>query len=709
MDDNVKISEQRNLKIDGNVFEPGKEENAQFQTSASKLLSNENAFALRDKLRDASYTLRNGKKGKKTNHTVPMKHVIEKLDAVQKALSWQVDADDEMIRAQLGSITSALKEVLYACDEYIDGHKNPRSDEGQVRKSYVLKIREMIKSDTAMLTARTNQYIADKKAGIERQNEQGIVGDQSITWLTLFASARCEQIEEKNGIRIEKGGDMGSGMLIVKQQGKKNRYLKLDERKREHSAGAAIELVGTRLNRMITGMNELEQTEEQQAKIAALTRQNGYLNSFKEALVACRGSSALTRSKVGSVQAVFLRNLRQRKKDTDALRNIVSVLGLGGTSFGETVNKAVRDKESAIKRKNSLNSSMRKLDQQMKKLDKSDPKYKTLDDEYVKLEAERDQQNEILTQVQNTITELFEVMDQLGKQMNSDDMASVMARITPGTSLAKRNVATYRLAKHLGLGNMVAKAELKEVRMNGTVSTYMEMEAAEGQEPDVIAYNKAEKTYRYSPKAVEQLSSLQVFDIICGQVDRHRANYLAVTEEKDGVVIMKEIKAIDNDLSHGLLTYEEIKADQHYQQIRSIEDKDGNVRIPAISDELAVKIMELTPGMVDYLVIDLLSKAEISALKARIRGVQKLIERRRKQESNRKGSPSWFAKTTKDWERVRAEIEDMAEDEVLDEEVYHIDIKEDPDVRHEGELYNSTYYHANWLNVKRRGGKFVKS
>ena len=706
MDGNFKEVKQRNLKIDGNVFEPDQLENERFQAEATQLLSQKNAFFLRDELRDASYIVKNGKKGKKKDHTKPMKAVIEKLDAVQKALSWKVAEDEKMINAQLGSITSALKEVLYACDDYIDSHKNPHSSEGQVRKSHVMRIRELVKNDAAMLSARTRQYIKDE-VGKERPEENLLnLEDHSITWLTLFGSARCERIEEGNGITIENGGNLGAGMLIVKQEGKKNRYLKADERKKEHSAGAAIGLVSDRLNKKIEGLKSEEQTEAKKAEIEKLTRQSGYLDSFKRALVANRGSSALTRSKVGFVQSVFLQNLRKGTKNETALKNIITVLGLNGTAFASQVNMVINLKNNAANLRNDLNKQMLALDLDMQKKGKNHPKYQEMDAEYLELEKERNEQIDSVKQANAQIAEMFEVMDQLGKQMNSDDMASAVAYITPGTSLAKRNVATYRLAQFLGLGDMVAKAELKEVKMNGSVGTYMEMEAAEGEEPDRIAKQNGVKTFRYSLKAVEQLAALQIFDIICGQVDRHRANYLATTEEKDGVVIMTGIKAIDNDLSLGLLTYDEIKGAQKHQQIRSIEDKDGDVRIPAISDVLANRIMEMTPGMVDYLVIDLLSRAEISALKTRIKGVQNMIKRRRKLEQSGKVKKSWFAKSEKDWKRAREYIEEQAENEVDAEEDYRFDFKTDPTVQHEGVLYNSSYYHASWLNVKRKDGKF---
>ena len=717
MDENQKddIFIQKPHVIKKNVFEPDADENMQFQSQATELLSARNAFALRDELRNASYIVKKGKRGTRTDHSITMKAVIEKLDAVQKAMSWQVSKDKEMFEAQLGSLNSALKEVLYACDDYLDCHTNPHRTEGKVRKQYILQIRELVKNDTAMLTARAQTYYETEIEKKGNQENKLLLEDKRVTWLSIFASARREEITEGDGVFVNEGGDLGTGMLIVTQKDGTKRYLKADEPMTEHSMGMTVTVVNKRIDNKLAYLKSAPQNEETQKEIQSLTRQREYIELFKSSLALNRGSSYLTKGKIGQVKGVFIDNLRRNRKDDAAINQIIGRLGLTGSPFAQAFSSLLLQKENAYNEKQKKSKKYGQLQTELRKLEQDTEAYQKKKNESDTVFNEAMDLEQGYWEAVNTITDMSKAMELLGRQLNADDMAHKVAQVgSTGSSYAKRNVATYRLAKYLGLGDIVAKAELKEVKIKGVSGIFMEMEQVPGISSELASSPVSEvKTFQYSLNAVEKLASLQVFDIICGQVDRHRNNYLVTTKEtkrpgKTPLVTMEDVKAIDNDLSHGMLTYEEIKENQLYQQIRSIEDKDGNMRIPAMSDTLATAIENLTPGMVDYLLIDLLTRSELAALKARIKGVQNAIKRQRERESKGKHvGPSFFAKTQKDWLRVRNEIESMAGDEILDEQAFRYDRHQGLDVAHEGKLHNSSYYHANWLNVKRRDSSFI--
>ena len=233
------------------------------------------------------------------------------------------------------------------------------------------------------------------------------------------------------------------------------------------------------------------------------------------------------------------------------------------------------------------------------------------------------------------------------------------AKIDAKSDVSKRNVATSRMAKILGLDYMVAGSTIADVTVNGKKMSGIAMEEAKGEcyiDIGEAAVKKKRKP-RYSPKAFKQILNLQIFDVICGQVDRNAANYLCTYEEKadSNVTEIKEIKAIDNDLSFGRLSYNEIvnAGRQGVNRLRSFEDTGGKLTIPCVDKELADKILAVDTEMIDYQMCDILDKDERKALIDRIKGVQKIIrkmmnEERKKKAKGRKTS-SKFPENDESW------------------------------------------------------------
>ena len=233
------------------------------------------------------------------------------------------------------------------------------------------------------------------------------------------------------------------------------------------------------------------------------------------------------------------------------------------------------------------------------------------------------------------------------------------AKIDAKSDVSKRNVATSRMAKILGLDYMVAGSTIADVTVNGKKMNGIAMEEAKGEcyiDIGEAAVKKKRKP-RYSPKAFKQILNLQIFDVICGQVDRNAANYLCTYEEKadSNVTEIKEIKAIDNDLSFGRLSYNEIvnAGRQGVNRLRSFENTGGKLTIPCVDKELADKILAVDTEMIDYQMCDILDKDERKALIDRIKGVQKIIrkmmnEERKKKAKGRKTS-SKFPENDESW------------------------------------------------------------
>lgn len=118
-------------------------------------------------------------------------------------------------------------------------------------------------------------------------------------------------------------------------------------------------------------------------------------------------------------------------------------------------------------------------------------------------------------------------------------------------NMSRRNVATSRIAELLGLENLVAKSRTVDILDQATGQTTRGnlMDQAEGKEygevENAITENKIDSGF------IRDLTNLQVLDILCGQVDRHRNNMLYKTDDQGTVI---GVQGIDNDGAFGTNT-----------------------------------------------------------------------------------------------------------------------------------------------------------
>lgn len=244
-------------------------------------------------------------------------------------------------------------------------------------------------------------------------------------------------------------------------------------------------------------------------------------------------------------------------------------------------------------------------------------------------------------------------LKEMFKRKSLSVIATRDAHIEAKSEVSKRNVATSRLAEFLHIGDMVAKSTLVNLTINGKQMNGMAMEEAPGELTTTI-YTDAKKKAKYSPQAYRQLLNLQLFDLICGQVDRNMANYLCEKEQEgeNGPVMITKIKAIDNDIAFGNLRYKDIlaKGRDGLNRLRNIED--GNdLMVPAVDKAFADRILALDPKTVNYLMCDILSKAEREALIDRIKGLQKALRKRMNEEAKNPNKKKIIIEdNAKDWE-----------------------------------------------------------
>ncbi|MCR5238149.1 MAG: hypothetical protein K6E34_13210 [Lachnospiraceae bacterium] len=207
-----------------------------------------------------------------------------------------------------------------------------------------------------------------------------------------------------------------------------------------------------------------------------------------------------------------------------------------------------------------------------------------------------------------------------------------------GSVMSDRNVSTYRLAKRLGQGDVVAKSETIVMKDNfGRNIRANAMEGAEGMEfyDACKLAEKEDKKLTFQPESLMQFFSLRILDIIAGQTDRHVGNFMVKThEDEDGKIIyIDSVKGIDNDAAFGTLTPEQVKKGQSGRLDDIVAEYAGMyvghpiVTITYLPEDFYNNIMDYTPEEIDYDFVDMRSKSEIDAMKTRLEYVREELKR----------------------------------------------------------------------------------
>ena len=226
--------------------------------------------------------------------------------------------------------------------------------------------------------------------------------------------------------------------------------------------------------------------------------------------------------------------------------------------------------------------------------------------------------------------------------------------------ISNRNVSMSRLAEDLGMGEVIAKSETAVMEKDGKLMRFNIMEGAKGLAmADLEAKVKEMKEQHgvdvrleYTSEAINQLTKMQILDLICGQVDRNTANYFAeytIDPLHPEVWKITGITGIDNDLSFG-----EIPGDQLIEKgagrAGALLNKTYNTTsIPFIEKEFWENIQAYTKDQAHMSQADLRTDREIDFMWERLEVVKaelyRLIEEGRikvipKAEMDEKGIPA---------------------------------------------------------------------
>ncbi len=263
--------------------------------------------------------------------------------------------------------------------------------------------------------------------------------------------------------------------------------------------------------------------------------------------------------------------------------------------------------------------------------------------------------------------------------------------IEMNSDLTKRNEATSIMADVLGISDIMMKSERVTLDIDGKKIEGLRMEEVKGEsyrdglsKPEIL-----DKKLRYTPEAFANMMKMQVFDIICGQMDRNLGNYMiqSTIDEDAGTVLIKSICGIDNDMSFGTLSYQELLSDKYLnteasRKHKNLEDAEGNILLMGIDQAFAEKILALSPAVLYAMMGKLLSDDERAALADRLKGVQQVILKMLKEDENRPENEKRVVSSMTDWQRIydkQIEIYNHAlqEAERLEKLRYELDRKKD--------------------------------
>jgi len=514
-----------------------------------------------------------------------MKPVLDALNIVDTKLNGRFDP------TALEDVRKSFIDAIIACENYID-NRNPWTAEGKARLRMVKDFYAQLKQESMQLAEWADEI---KNPGNKIQGE--------MTWSDILRQVRTDEYNdtEKN-VNISKGGDGTSEIYIIEHNGMKSFF----KEKEEIEVAGFSKLIDKSKKNLKKNTEEYAKGAHSENEIESLRERNrqrselidGMVNIIKKAFGISDGNM-LDFLRSEPINVILKAIFKKAKK----------------SKFKEAFDLAYEEHKA-------MKTELQELENRLRNLPENDPD-RTQYEKNIEMKKK-----EILSK--SNVVFLGNELEAIKRKLLLPKIAVDTAKIKMGDELSKRNVATSRIAKLLGLEDIVAKSKLSNVIVDGKSMTGIMMEEAKGKQAYEINEDNEEKQipFRYTSDSFRELLSLQVFDLICGQTDRHTKNYMVQVQAQKGTNIVKGIKAIDNDMAFGRIHYSDIKKLGliGYGAMKNIEI-DGEMSIPFMDHKLAMNIMAMDPDIINYQMTDILSKDERKALISRIKGVKKVINK----------------------------------------------------------------------------------
>ncbi len=485
-----------------------------------------------------------------------MTKVKDSIRALNSLMEGSMPKDKEGFTASLGQIRQGYRTMIECCQNYVTYIES--KGKGQ-RRSGARRL-ELVKD---ILTQSRNElatFFERPSADLYKQNKKG------GSWDDILYNARAEKINEGDS-SVTKMGAGTSTIYRKENEDGSTSYIKEEEHLQKN-------------NLWITYIDQYAASGLPGAAETAEVIRKAYTDD--ENYAGMDASDIAERDEVNKISEGF------------------SDLGEMIIGYIDVRKKGESDKAYKARRKEGL---AKKIDERLSSL---------MGDEF----------ESIKDYVSGHKEEFVEMVVYVFKKRNEFEQATDNAKIDAGESISNRNVSTSRMAERYGIGDMIAGSKTILIEKDdGKVVKANSMEGVEGMDmAGFLDYASAEEyKVKYSANAMSQLMQLQIFDLICGQTDRHMGNYIPsyeMTGEKEFTVT--SIKGIDNDMAFGSKLFDINGGERR----RPLVDNSGKVTVPYLHRDFYDRIMSYTPEMAAFDQMDIRSRNELKALGIRITEMQ---------------------------------------------------------------------------------------
>ncbi|MBQ4293401.1 MAG: hypothetical protein II754_01980 [Lachnospiraceae bacterium] len=627
--------------------------------------------------RTRTWEKQNGRNREKNKHSELMTPIIRCIDRLTQIQSKRIDP--ETAEKDLEELKNIYNDIFQHAYVYCS-KRGSIWPEGKARKDMVLLIRDQANEERMRLANNTRAMVDEV-----RQNPQA-----GFTYGDAIKSIRTTSIRlGENGVTSITGGGKGTSELIVVEKNGKKLYIRKSENLKKDSLGPdaffddCYQETKQRINEL-AGNDSPEAAKERKGlqedlKIQDIFRKElaVFSNDPEEREQADALIRMLWHGDILDLPRIFTDILRKNPNFSILFPGIAKLFreAAEDASYRELCETKERIQEDNERR-------LKEISEEIVKLSKKQPLDKAGMQEIQELEKERvdlvdNRMNESRRLEQEfrkkdtLLLHLKRAVSTVGKRLNQRSFARKIAKIPDGANVSNRNVAVSILARALGMEDIVAESEMVEVEIDGKKIHGVVMHEAEGGIITTTATKKRKEggKVRYSPRVLKDLSRLHLADILWGQVDRKADNYMTkFTEKEDGTSEASSIMAIDNDMSCGLLDYEEDilycntstkEVSGFRQELPAISSRaHSDLLLEAVDADFARRILALQPSFIDFLMLGILTPPEINAMKKRLVAIQKILKHRISLEKSGKARRSVFMHSEKDWEGFRDYIEE---------------------------------------------------
>jgi len=599
-------------KQEESVKQEKEKETVTYTERADMLVKGQYQYSDDGSMKDAKRTT------KKSGYMYDVTEAIKQLD-----ITMSIEASPEEYRETVyKNVVKAYKNAAQACENYLL-NRNPWTAEGKARKKMVQDLYVQIQMEYSRFT--------EMKDSVLEQNIEKISGAQILQKMRT----PVYKTEEGTTITLEKTGT--KRYYVIEKEGEQRKFKKFEGG--TDNWESVIKKWTTDL------MAEMEQAglEGDQEKQKRCAEKMSRLKTLQKAMKGAFGSGKGASSKIMG-----------EKTAKDILKKIIE--------NGKTQeNKAAGAIEEALKKYETDTGTLGELEENLISLyemhKETEQKYKETEQEYNSLKGQREKENaaafklyelskkldgiesrfnrtkhemdSIEKKREDTgISFVLDVLEDMKSALSITDNSTKIAKIDKSEDLAKRNVAAARIAKMLDLNGIIPESEIANVEINGKNVQGVFLNEKEGDNLFSLTDANAQKKV----SALFNLTSIQILDLICGQVGRSLEDYRVNTENN------RMISAVNNELSFGKLTYKDIQKgkEKGYNNLQNI-NIDGQWTIPIIDANLVIAIRNITPGQLNYELMDLLNKEERDCLVDRFSAVQELLLGRLEKEKEMRG------------------------------------------------------------------------